>query len=229
MTLGEKIQMLRSRAGMSQETLAELLEVSRQAVSKWERDEAVPETEKIVRLSDCFQVTTDYLLKDGPERFDSARERGPYKVADWFCKYGYLLGLLPLGWSAWRLLRTAPTLAHFVAAVGSSGDSWRYLLSIVLSYYGWPVVCWALIGTVTLAGGRRLSGRISLWHGGIVPLLWGVMGVLQVLLWSLCFPAEEGAADVVYAGNGRTALVLLMLHLLLTALGVWLLHRAKKK
>lgn len=62
MTLGEKIQELRRRNGMSQDTLAELLDVSRQAVSKWERDEAVPETDKIIRIAKTFSVSTDYLL-----------------------------------------------------------------------------------------------------------------------------------------------------------------------
>ena len=63
MTLGEKIQELRRRYGMSQDALAERLEVSRQAVSKWERDEAVPETDKIIRISQVFGVSTDYLLR----------------------------------------------------------------------------------------------------------------------------------------------------------------------
>ena len=56
MTFGEKLQRLRSREGISQDRLAELLDVSRQAVSKWERDETMPEAEKIVRISDYFHV-----------------------------------------------------------------------------------------------------------------------------------------------------------------------------
>ena len=69
MTFGEKLQKLRSREGLSQDALAELLDVSRQAVSKWERNEAMPEAEKIVRISRRFGVTTDYLLmEDAPER-----------------------------------------------------------------------------------------------------------------------------------------------------------------
>ena len=48
MTFGEKLQSLRSRAGMSQDALAERLNVSRQAVSRWERDETMPETDKVV-------------------------------------------------------------------------------------------------------------------------------------------------------------------------------------
>lgn len=67
MTLGEKIQDLRRRNAMSQDVLAEKLEVSRQAVSKWERDEAMPETDKIVRIAQLFAVSTDYLLMQAPE------------------------------------------------------------------------------------------------------------------------------------------------------------------
>lgn len=64
MTFGEKIQKLRKESGLSQEELAGQLEVSRQAVSKWERDSGYPETEKIVRMSRIFHVTVDYLLND---------------------------------------------------------------------------------------------------------------------------------------------------------------------
>lgn len=58
MTFGEKLQALRQHAGMSQDTLAERLNVSRQAVSRWERDETMPETDKVVALADIFGVTT---------------------------------------------------------------------------------------------------------------------------------------------------------------------------
>ncbi len=66
MTLGEKIQDLRRKHSMSQDTLAEKLDVSRQAVSKWERDEAMPETDKIIRIAQVFGVSTDYLLLQQP-------------------------------------------------------------------------------------------------------------------------------------------------------------------
>jgi len=64
MTFGEKVQSLRRRSGMSQDTLAEKLEVSRQAVSKWERDETMPETEKVIRIAKLFDVSLDELLLD---------------------------------------------------------------------------------------------------------------------------------------------------------------------
>lgn len=64
MTLGEKLQQMRKQAGFSQEELAGRMGVSRQAVSKWELDETMPETENVVQLSRLFGVSCDYLLRD---------------------------------------------------------------------------------------------------------------------------------------------------------------------
>ncbi len=63
MNFAEKLLTLRKAKGMTQEQLAEKLDVSRQSVSKWESGQAVPELEKIAALSTVFDVTTDYLLK----------------------------------------------------------------------------------------------------------------------------------------------------------------------
>ena len=64
MILADKIIRLRKKNGWSQEELAEKLNVSRQAVSKWEGAQAVPDLERILQLCSLFGVTTDYLLKD---------------------------------------------------------------------------------------------------------------------------------------------------------------------
>lgn len=64
MILADKIIALRKKAGWSQEELAEQLGVSRQAVSKWEGAQSVPDMERILQMSKVFGVTTDYLLKD---------------------------------------------------------------------------------------------------------------------------------------------------------------------
>lgn len=64
MILADKIIKERKRLGLSQEELAEKMNVSRQAVSKWEGNQSIPEIEKILQLSSLFGVTTDYLLKD---------------------------------------------------------------------------------------------------------------------------------------------------------------------
>lgn len=64
MKLSEKIQILRKDNGYSQEDLAVICNVSRQSISKWEADIALPETETLIILSNLFRVTVDVLLKD---------------------------------------------------------------------------------------------------------------------------------------------------------------------
>ena len=65
MALPEKLYTLRKKSGLSQEQLAEALNVSRQAISKWEGGSAMPESDKLLALSNYFGVSLDYLLKDG--------------------------------------------------------------------------------------------------------------------------------------------------------------------
>lgn len=64
MTFGEKLSKIRKENNYTQEQLAEALGVSRQSVSKWEADIAFPETEKIIKISEIFGCSLDWLLKD---------------------------------------------------------------------------------------------------------------------------------------------------------------------
>lgn len=63
MSISKQLIYLRNVKGISQEELASLMIVTRQAVSKWETDQTLPDSEKVIRLSEIFGVTTDYLLK----------------------------------------------------------------------------------------------------------------------------------------------------------------------
>lgn len=65
MTMAEKILSLRTERGMSQDDLAERLEVSRQSVSKWETGQSTPDLDKIIKLADLFGVNVDELVRDG--------------------------------------------------------------------------------------------------------------------------------------------------------------------
>ncbi len=67
MTLGDKLSKLRKENNYTQEQLADVLGVSRQAISKWESDIAYPETDKLIRISELFDCSLDYLLKDKVE------------------------------------------------------------------------------------------------------------------------------------------------------------------
>ena len=63
MNLSDRIQALRKANGMSQEELADRMGVTRQAVSKWESEQSMPDLDKVIALSEIFEVTTDFLLK----------------------------------------------------------------------------------------------------------------------------------------------------------------------
>ncbi len=77
MIFADKLIDLRKKSGWSQEELAEKLNVSRQAVSKWESAQSVPDMSRIIQLSELFGVSTDYLLKDNMELTEQAQEAVP--------------------------------------------------------------------------------------------------------------------------------------------------------
>ena len=98
MKLSDRIQYLRKARGISQEGLADQLGVSRQAVSKWESEQSMPDLDKIISMSDYFAVTTDYLLK-GIEPVVQKEEEQSIKhrrIASNIC-YQLSLGFIGLG------------------------------------------------------------------------------------------------------------------------------------
>ena len=62
MTLGQKLKEIRKRFGLSQEQLAEIMNVSRQAITKWENENGIPDVSNLQQLSKVFGITVDYLL-----------------------------------------------------------------------------------------------------------------------------------------------------------------------
>ncbi len=100
MNLGERIYQLRTAKNLSQEDLADALEVSRQSVSKWETGGSVPELDKLVKLCDMFEVTMDELVRGKAPRREApptpaaeAYQSAPIRVVVGLI---LLLGLLPL-------------------------------------------------------------------------------------------------------------------------------------
>lgn len=77
MMFNEKLYKMRKEKNLSQEALAEKLNTTRQAVSKWENNQGFPETERLLMISNFFNVSIDYLLRDTKEE-DSNVERGYY-------------------------------------------------------------------------------------------------------------------------------------------------------
>lgn len=120
MTFGEKLFKLRKEKGLSQEALAEQLNTSRQAVSKWENNQGFPETEKLLMIGNIFEVSIDYLLKHTTEA--TYQEEKGYYVSQEMAE-GYLahehkqakyisagIGLLILSTIPYLIFKESPTI-----------------------------------------------------------------------------------------------------------------------
>ncbi|MGI2294982.1 helix-turn-helix domain-containing protein [Paenibacillus sp. GXUN7292] len=90
MTFGEKLLKLRKENGLSQESLAEKLNTTRQAISKWENGQGYPETEKLLMIGNIFGVSMDFLLKESVEPSND-KESGYYVSKE--MAEGYLLSV----------------------------------------------------------------------------------------------------------------------------------------
>lgn len=115
MSFGKRLQTLRKKKGLSQEELAAQLNISRQAISKWETDESAPDIDKIVLLSRIFEVSTDSLLcdtgesttteKDAFDPFESKRSRVNLNfIIKLIKKKGYVAGIIISVYGALALL-----------------------------------------------------------------------------------------------------------------------------
>ena len=157
--IGTKISFCRKKAGLSQEALATRLNISRQAVSRWETGEAVPDTEKIVQLSRLFQVSTDYLLLDEieeplPGQNPTGIQTGPAKekrkhLRIYFGKCLLVIGLIALAVILIGAGVYADSLNEWYTAWGRYGTAlfktWiivPFLLSACISAGG-VIILWA--------------------------------------------------------------------------------------
>lgn len=126
MILADKIMELRKQNGWSQEELAEKMDVSRQSVSKWEGAQSVPDLDKIIRLSQLFGVSTDYLLKDEVEDMgtmvdvyqpDTGRKVSVEEANDFIEKSQKTSVMVAIGV---MLCILSPTVLIFLAAVSET-------------------------------------------------------------------------------------------------------------
>ncbi len=108
MSTGEKIKQIRKRMGFSQEQLAEILNVSRQAITKWENDTGLPDVDNLQRIARTFGVSVDYLLSTDEEiltfKMRKELDRSKYKMN----RKGYSAIInehFPSPWEAYSLIR----------------------------------------------------------------------------------------------------------------------------
>lgn len=129
MTLGQRIQELRKQHGLSQEGLGEKLGVSRQAVSRWEMDGAVPEVDKLVAMSRVLEVTLNDLLQveEGPEGLHAQVVLAPAKGwKGWIAALSLVLALAlsVSGWLGWRVAALERRLDRELASLTQTPALW---------------------------------------------------------------------------------------------------------
>lgn len=139
MNFGEKLFKLRKEKGLSQEALAEKVNTSRQAISKWENGQGFPETEKLMMLGNIFEVSVDYLLKDSKD--EEIENSSGYYVSQEVA-YAFLSNekrgakYIALGFSSW-FLSGIPYLMF--------QDSWRIIIMSAFIILG---VAFFIIGSL---------------------------------------------------------------------------------
>ena len=153
MNLGDKIHQLRKVNGMSQEELAIQLTISRQAISKWELGESVPDTENVLQLSKLFGVSTDYLLNDEYEsdkdipavmlenKSVSSKHKSKLKKISLalICVGAFLMIIIPM------------LTLSFVPASGEYLPSGQTLIPILTLLSGIPII----VGIILLVSSRK--------------------------------------------------------------------------
>ncbi|MBR2627044.1 MAG: helix-turn-helix transcriptional regulator [Peptococcaceae bacterium] len=166
MKLSDKILMLRKKEGMSQEQLAEKLNVSRQAISRWESGSALPDANNIRQLSRVFAVSADYLLNDDVDEYEKRQPEPEVQAADSGDIGRILIYLITL--------EVMVLLIQFMSVVILQNMVFAFLsfLPFVAAIGGFEYACQKNAGkqTVQTNAFRRRFYKISAWLGLYFPV-----------------------------------------------------------
>ena len=117
MTFGQRLYELRKEKNISQEELAELLDVSRQSISKWENDKAYPEMTRLLFMSDYFQVSLDYLMRGVENGGDAVP--AAYQAKDLLDVWNNFVSNLSPGQRKWLVLFYVLAVCALLAVIVS--------------------------------------------------------------------------------------------------------------
>ncbi len=156
MNIADRIQHLRKTKGISQEELADKIGVSRQSVSKWESEQTSPDLEKVILMSDYFEVSTDYLLKGIEPATNVTQEDNPNaNIFAITATAFHFLGLI-IAAMVWYEERTATA-----TAIG------LILAVIGVMIYG---IGMAVADAATKESAKRLYLSVNVWSVTFIPL-----------------------------------------------------------
>ena len=192
MTLGEKLKMLRASRGLSQEQLAAELDVSRQAISKWECGDSTPDLDKLRAICTYFGVTTDYLIWERSEDAPQAAEQkqgGDTRGRNGIFGDVLLLVLLLAGlaalWAGLRISFTSDAALHIVLAVAVisatilSTTVWKQrgrATTLLIAATG-AVLAVSRLAAMLAYLADLWSGSRSYADGGDWPIVWESAGI----------------------------------------------------
>ena len=221
MTMGEKLQLLRKSRGLSQEQLAAELDVSRQAISKWECGDSTPDLDKLRAICTYFGVTTDHLIwenqEDAPKAAVPAKERaarGRNEVFSNALLSALLLAGIAALWSSLRISFTRGAMVHIILAVAA-------IAAAILSMTAWKQRGRVIAPLIAATGAVLALSRLA------------AMLVYLVDLWSGSrVYADGGDWPIVWESTGtwlRHDWPYYVCYLALIVCGFWLARRLKKK
>ncbi len=201
MKLSEQIIRLRKQRGLSHEELAVQIGVSRQAVSKWESEQSVPDLEKIIRLSDFFGITIDELIKGEPPDGGTGG-RPDAKLFVWIATAFHALGLVS-AWLTWYEWQNALSV----------------LLGLVLMVIGSTIfgIGMSVAEPHTRERAKKLFWQINIWLLVFLPL-----ALTMQLLFE--FPFAVWSPYVQLYDGGREFLAFCVLYLLICGIVEFILH-----
>lgn len=204
MNISDRIQSLRKAKGITQEQLADAVGVSRQAVSKWEAEQSVPDLERVVAMAEYFDVTTDYLLRGiepAPKKGSGSRV-SPRTMC---------------------IIATALDAAGLIIGGGLWFEYQNWLcVAVMLIFQLAAVTVWLL----TKGERPRWFWAVNVWLVSLLPCLL-ISSPLMPLLYRAAAKLPAGSSSYYLSAFAvRSAPVVLWL--LICALATWLVLRKRK-
>ena len=204
MNISDRIQSLRKAKGITQEQLADAVGVSRQAVSKWEAEQSVPDLERVVAMAEYFDVTTDYLLRGiepAPKKGSGSRV-SPRTMC---------------------IIATALDAAGLILGGGLWFEYQNWLcVAVMLIFQLAAITVWLL----TKGERPRWFWAVNVWFLGVIPAVF-----INEVVW-LVIPHVAGILYLkgvtISLPNDLAWAIPFAIWLLVSALATWLLLRKRK-
>ncbi len=200
MTLGEKLSMYRKQNNYTQEQLAELLGVSRQAVSKWESDLAYPETEKLIKLSELYDCSLDYLIRD--KQPEAQLKQGELRLNFSDIHFEKKSTRMVRGVPLWHVNIGYGRTAHGIFALGLAARGVFSCGLFSMGLFSCGVLSLGLLAFGSIALGLLAFGAIAL---GFIALGGLAVGVFALGGCAIGLVSAGGAAVAQYLAVGDSA------------------------